>query len=70
MPNYKQAWLNLGDLQAAYEKKLTAYGDKPRASHARPYPNHVPSRLLPKGCVTQVKDDGRVKVRETVAPTE
>jgi hypothetical protein len=66
VPNYKQAWLNLGDLQAAYEKKLTAYGDKPRASHARPYPNHVPSRLLPKGCVTQVKDDGRVKVRETV----
>ena len=66
VPNYKQAWLNLSDLKAAYEKKRDGFGDMPRASSARPYPNHIPSRLLPKGCVTQVKDDGRVKIRETV----
>jgi hypothetical protein len=64
IPNYKMAWQQLGEIQKAYVKKRMEY-DPPRASAERPWPHHWPSRLLPKGCVRQEKDDGRVKFRET-----
>ena len=66
LPNYKAGWEHLEVLQEAWRKKREDFGDFPRATAARRAPHHRPSRELPKGCVSQVKDDGRVKNRETV----
>ena len=66
LPNYKAAWKHLKVLQEAFRAKREDFGAFPRATEARPRPHHHPSRLLPKGCVKQLKDDGRIKFRETV----
>jgi hypothetical protein len=63
IPNYKKAWEHLLELQKAYDKKRSGF-EKPRVSAEMPQPHHHPTRLLPKGCVRQEKDDGRVKYRE------
>ena len=66
LPNYKGGFDKLAVLQQAYRDKRDGFGNMPRVTSQSPQPSHEPSRLLPKGCAVQVKDDGRVKFRETV----
>jgi hypothetical protein len=65
LPNYKAAWENLDTLQEAWRSMRHDFGRFPRASAARRQPHHFPCRVLPKGCVVQIKDTGKIKKRQT-----